>query len=108
MGRYMGFLEEIKEGLNACSDENYQIYLRKQTYNLLKFLEDNSLLSDTSKLSTATFNDDYELHSIDLIDEGYELYTMALWSGMIPLTAETPPDNIKILEKYLKKIRSRK
>jgi hypothetical protein len=104
----MGFLEELKEKLNACADEDYQIHQRKRAYNLLKFLEDNKLLSKTSKLSTATFSDDFELYGSDLTDEGDELYDTGVMKWYESFDRGQSADNIKILEKYLKKIRSKK
>ena len=108
MARYMGFIENLKSMLGACSDEDYQIYQRKTSYNLLKFLEDNNLLSKTSKLSTKTFSDDFELYGSDLTDEGYEWYVLAVDRWYASHDRGQSPDNIKILEKYLKKIRSKK
>ena len=105
MGRYMGFLESLRKMLNRCPDDDWQIHHRKTSYNLLKFLEDNNLLSKTSKLSTKTFNDDFELHGSDLTDEGDELYDTGVQKWYDSHDRGQSPDNIKILEKYLKKIR---
>ena len=108
MARYMGFLEELKEILNANPDPDWKEKSRKESYNLLKFLEDNDLLSKTSKLSTKTFSDDFELYGSDLTDEGYEWYDLARDKWSDSFDRGQSPDNIKILEKYLKKIRNKK
>ena len=108
MARYMGFLQELKEKVNACPDADWKEHCRKTAYNLLKFLEDNDLLSKTSKLSTKTFSDDFELYGSDLTDEGDEWYDLAVNRWYQSFDRGQSPDNIKILEKYLKKIRSKK
>ena len=41
MARYMGFLQELKEKVNACPDADWKEHCRKTAYNLLKFLEDH-------------------------------------------------------------------
>lgn len=104
----MGFIEDLKSALNRCPDEDYHIHQRKRAYNLLKFLEDNQLLSDTSKLSTETFSDDFELHGTDLTDEGFELYRTGVQKWYQSFDRGQSADNIKLLEKYLKKIRNKK
>ena len=104
----MGFIEDLKSMLGACSDEDFQARQRKVSYNLLKFLEDNELLSDTSKLSTETFSDDFELHGTDLTDEGFELYSTGVQKWYQSFDRGQSADNIKLLEKYLKKIRNKK
>ena len=104
----MGFLESLRDMLNRCPDADWQKTSRKESYNLLKFLEDNNLLSKTSKLSTKTFNDDFELYGSDLTDEGDEWYDLARDKWSDSFDRGQSPDNIKILEKYLKKIRNKK
>lgn len=104
----MGIISSLKSALNRCPDEDYHIHQRKRAFNLLKFLEDNKLLSKTSKLSTETFSDDFELYGSDLTDEGDEWYDQAVDRWYDSFDRGQSPDNIKILEKYLKKIRNKK
>ena len=65
-------------------------------------------MSKTSKLSTKTFSDDFELYGSDLTDEGDELYDTGVQKWYESHDRGQSPDNIKLLEKYLKKIRSKK
>ena len=98
----MGIISSLKSALNRCPDEDYHIHQRKRAFNLLKFLEDNNLLSKTSKLSTETFSDDFELYGWDLTDEGDEWYDQAVDRWYDSFDRGQSPDNKKLIKFCIK------
>ena len=101
-------LESLSYFLNACPDADWKDHHRLRAMTLLKFIEQNNLISKDSKLSLETIIDDFELYGSDLTDEGFEWYVLAVDRWYDSFDRGQSPDNIKILEKYLKKIRNKK
>jgi hypothetical protein len=100
-------LESLSYFLDACDDDDWIKHHRLRALTLLEFIEKNNLIAKDSKLNSSTFNDDFELFESDLTREGVEWYNIAIDKWDDSHDRGQSPDNTKILEKYLKKIRTK-
>jgi len=98
-------LESLAYYLSVCSDQDWAKKQRERALSLLKFLEENQLLAKESSLSSAHFDDDFELFEKDLNEEGCRLYEEAISDWDDAIDQGLNPSNIKILSDYLKQIK---
>lgn len=99
-----------KVGWHTLAPRNYEF--DKQLYyksfrNFIHFLQTNGLTTKTILSSDTLVNDDTAIMSSDLTEEGFLLYKnrYAKWIDNI-MDKGKSPDDLTVLEKELKKIRS--
>eukprot|EP01047_Picozoa_sp_COSAG01_P008071 COSAG01_NODE_313_length_19043_cov_3.917177_10_plen_128_part_00 len=99
-------LEDLGYYLSLGTDKEWVTQQRLRAHTLLKFIEDNDLLSQDSNLSVASFDDTFELFDEDLTEEGSKWYAAAVseWDETLDLGAS--PINIAVLQMHLMRLRA--
>jgi hypothetical protein len=88
------------KGLESSRDS-----IIKDHFFLVKFLQDNHLVSRTLMQSIEDITDDFALSSTDLTDDGLAVMKAAYQKWLTKVDDGMSPEDVSILEKALKKIR---
>lgn len=98
-------LESLAYYLSVCSDQEWGKKQRERAFSLLKFLEENQLLAKDSSLSSAHFDDKFELFEKDLNEEGSRLYEAAVGDWDEAIDQGLSPSDVQILTDQLQSLR---